>query len=209
MKEKLVPVLAVILITAVMVLAFVASTGAFRGPDPSTTLPRGLATTAPTVTPSAGTTPSARTAAAPSPPTRIVIPAIHVNAPVMPVGLVSGSVGVPPLNDHNLTAWYTGTVSPGQNGPSLIDGHVDSVTGPSVFYNLKLLHKGDAVTVYRQDGRAVTFHVSWAQVSVKSAFPWKEVLKATPGPELRLVTCGGAFNYQTGHYVDNIIVYAN
>jgi len=206
MKEKLVLVPAAVLITAGLVLAFAAYTGAFRGPDPSTVLPKGIATTAPKVTPSAST---AAPSLAMSPPNRILIPAISVNAPVMTVGLVYGSVGVPPLNSHNLAAWYNGTVTPGQNGPSLIDGHVDSVTGPSVFFRLKDLRKGDAVTVYRTDGRTVTFHVTWVQVTAKTAFPWKEVLKATPGPELRLVTCGGDFNYQTRHYVDNIVVYAN
>lgn len=212
MKEKLALVLVVVSITAGLVLAYAASNGAFRGPDPSTTLPKGIATAAPMVTPSASTSPSVRTAAAPSlpasPPHRLVIPAIGVNAPVMTVGLVNGSVGVPPLDNHNVAAWYNGTVTPGQKGPSLIDGHVNSYAGPSVFYKLKDLRKGDAITVYRTDGRAVTFYVTWVQAAAKTAFPWKEVLANTPGPELRIVTCGGNFNYRTGHYVDNIIVYA-
>ena len=201
---------ALVLIAASAAVAVIWFTLGPKGADPSTTVPKTVHTLAPSAPPEPATPSTSTVSALPSSvPIRITIPAIKVNAPIMPVGLVNGSVGTPPLSNHNLAGWFTGTVTPGQQGPSLIDGHVDSVTGPSVFYSLKYLHNGDAVTVYRADGRTVTFHVTWVQVTAKVAFPWNEVLKGTPGPELRLVTCGGAFNYNTGHYVDNIIVYAN
>ncbi len=175
------------------------------GPDPSTTLPATVHSAAP-VQPASSKPIAARNR---SVPVRLVIPAIGVNAPVMAVGLQGGSAGVPPLGARNLVAWFDRTVTPGEAGPSLIDGHVDSAaTGPSVFYNLKNLRPGDKVLVTRQDKSTVTFTVTWVQVVPKAAFPWSTVLAPAAGPELRLVTCGGPFSYATGHYEDNVIVYA-
>ena len=78
-----------------------------------------------------------------------------------------------------------------------------------MFANLRELKKGDTITVSRANGSTVRFQVTWVQVIQKTAFPWDAVLGWTTDPTLRLVTCGGAFDYSTGHYVDNIIVYAN
>jgi LPXTG-site transpeptidase (sortase) family protein len=143
-------------------------------------------------------------------PVHLTIPAIHVSAPVTAVRqTANGSVGTPPLGEHNLAGWYTKSVTPGETGPSLIDGHVNGYGQNSVFANLRELKKGDTITVSRANGSAVQFQVTWVQVIQKTAFPWDAVLGWTTDPTLRLVTCGGAFDYSTGHYVDNIIVYAN
>jgi sortase (surface protein transpeptidase) len=141
-------------------------------------------------------------------PVRLIIPAIGVDAPLIRVGQVGHSVGVPPLGDHNLAGWFDQTVTPGQTGPSLIDGHVDSYAGRSVFFNLKNLRPADQIRVLRADGTTVVFLVTWVQIVAKAAFPWHAVLGPTPYPALRLVTCGGPFDSLTGHYIDNIIVYA-
>jgi sortase (surface protein transpeptidase) len=141
-------------------------------------------------------------------PVRIVIPAIGVDAPLIRVGQVGHSVGVPPLGDLNLAGWFDRTVTPGQNGPSLIDGHVDSYAGPSVFFNLKNLKPADQIRVLGADGTTAVFRVTWVQIVAKAAFPWHTVLGPTSYPALRLVTCGGPFDSLTGHYIDNIIVYA-
>jgi hypothetical protein len=204
LSGKLWPVLAVIVIAAGIGLGYL-HYGMAHEPDPSTIIPPGVSTSTPVLT-KPSSTPVGLPASA---PVRIIIPAIGVNAPVAGVGDPGGVVGVPPLSDHNLAGWFAGSVTPGQNGPSLIDGHVDSVTGPSVFFAIKDLKPGDVIKVLRKDGSTAQFRVTWLQAVSKTTFPWKTVLGPTGYPALRLVTCGGPFDYVTGHYVDNIIVYAN
>jgi hypothetical protein len=204
LSGKLWQALAVIVIVAGIGLGYLRY-GMAHEPDPSTIVPPGVSTSTPVLT-KPSSTPVGLPASA---PVRIIIPAIEVNAPVVGVGDPGGVVGVPPLSDHNLAGWFAGSVTPGQNGPSLIDGHVDSVTGPSVFFSIKNLKPGDVIKVLRKDGSTVQFRVTWLQSVSKTIFPWKAVLGPTGYPALRLVTCGGPFDYLTGHYVDNIIVYAS
>jgi hypothetical protein len=204
LSGKLWPTLAVIVIATGIALGYLRY-GMAHEPDPSTIVPPGVSSSTPVLT-KPSSTPVGLPASA---PVRIIIPAIEVNAPVVGVGDPGGVVGVPPLSDHNLAGWFAGSVTPGQNGPSLIDGHVDSVTGPSVFFSIKNLKPGDVIKVLRKDGSTVQFRVTWLQSVSKTIFPWKAVLGPTGYPALRLVTCGGPFDYLTGHYVDNIIVYAS
>ena len=204
LSGKLWPALAVIVIAAGIGLGYLRY-GVTHEPDPSTIVPPGVSASTPVLA-KPSSTPVGLPASA---PVRIIIPAIGVNAPVVGVGDPGGVVGVPPLSDHNLAGWFAGSVTPGQNGPSLIDGHVDSVTGPSVFFSIKDLKPGDVIKVLRKDGSTVQFQVTWLQSVPKTIFPWKAVLGPTGYPALRLVTCGGPFDYLTGHYVNNIIVYAN
>ncbi len=89
----------------------------------------------------------------------------------------------------------------------MIVGHVDSVAGPAVFYRLKELGIGDRVTVFRIGESPVTFQVIDTAEYPKTAFPTDLVYGDIPYPGLRLITCGGAFNHATGHYVDNVIVF--
>jgi sortase (surface protein transpeptidase) len=155
---------------------------------------------------------AADTAAAlkPSAPVRIAIPALGVNAPVMRLGRAAdGSVQVPPLADHNLTGWYDRSVTPGQDGTSIILGHVDSVTGISVFYTIKNLTRGELIQVTRADGKTATFSVDGVQEVAKATFPTAEIYGNTRYPELRLITCGGPFDAATRQYLDNIVVYSH
>lgn len=140
-------------------------------------------------------------------PTRIVIPAIGVNAAVVPEGTdSSGALDLPPLTAVNVAGWWDGGAAPGQDGPAVIAGHVDSAAaGPLVFWNLRLLKPGDTVTV---DPAGVVFTVTAVTQTAKSSFPTAEVYGSTADPELRLVTCGGTFDPATGHYLSNVIVYA-
>jgi LPXTG-site transpeptidase (sortase) family protein len=143
-------------------------------------------------------------------PLRVRIPAIGVQAPVMAVGLnANGTVQVPPLNDHNLTGWYEYGPAPGQRGPAVLLGHVDSVTGISVFFHLKDLRKGDKIYITLADGKTATFTVDGLQRVTKTAFPTAAVYGKLSYAGLRLITCGGTFDPTTGHYADNIIVYAH
>jgi sortase (surface protein transpeptidase) len=143
-------------------------------------------------------------------PVRIVIPVIPVNAPVMRLGLNSnGSLQVPPLDNHNLAGWYTGSVMPGQTGASIVVGHVDSWSGGSVFFKIKNLRPGDKVDIVRADGTTAIFTVDGLQKAAKVAFPTSAVYRNPGYPALRLITCGGPFDSATGEYLDNIIVYAH
>ena len=164
---------------------------------------------------SVGTAPprtTANTAAAlkPSAPVRIIIPSLRVDAPVMRLGRAAdGSIQVPPLANHNLAGWYDHSVTPGQDGTSVILGHVDSFTGISVFYSIKNLTRGELVEVVRADGKTATFSVDGVQVVAKATFPAAQIYDNTRYPELRLITCGGPFDTATRQYLDNIVVYTH
>lgn len=144
-------------------------------------------------------------------PTAVRIPAIDVRSDLITVGLnPDGTLEVPqPGPDYDKAAWFDGSPRPGEVGPSVIEGHVDSARGgPSVFYSLGALTPGDQVEVARQDGSRVVFAVREVRVYPKDEFPTYEVYRNTSGPELRLITCGGEFDRSTGHYRDNTVVFA-
>jgi len=146
----------------------------------------------------------------PSTPVEIEIPVLGVKAPVMRLGLNSDrTVQVPPLGDHNLAGWYDGSVTPGADGSSIILGHVDNYTGPSVFFSIKNLRAGDKVDVVRADGSVAAFAVDGVQKVAKAQFPTSDVYGNVPYASLRLVTCGGPFDAASGQYADNIVVYAH
>ncbi|HTX28278.1 MAG TPA: class F sortase [Streptosporangiaceae bacterium] len=143
-------------------------------------------------------------------PVHIRIPAIGVSAPVTRVGKnADGTVQVPPLGDHNLAGWYEYGAAPGQRGAAVILGHVDSLTGISVFFYLKDLRAGDRIYVTLADGTVAAFAVDGVQKVAKTAFPTAAVYGHVRYPELHLITCGGPFDRASGHYLDNIIVYAH
>ena len=143
-------------------------------------------------------------------PVSVRIPAIGVSAPVMKLGKnPDGTVQVPPLADHNLTGWYQYGPAPGQPGPAVILGHVDSATGISVFYHLKDLRRGDRIYVTLADEKVTAFAVDGVQKAAKDAFPTAAVYAEGDYPGLRLITCGGPFDLTTGHYLDNIVIYAH
>jgi sortase (surface protein transpeptidase) len=140
-------------------------------------------------------------------PARLRIPAIGVDTPLMRLGLDADGAIEPP-SAWQKAGWYTGSARPGQAGPAVILGHVDSTSGPAVFYRLARLRPGDVVVVTRTDGTRGTFRVSGRQQVAKSQFPTDLVYGPTLEPSLRLVTCGGTFDRRSGHYRDNIIVSA-
>ena len=140
-------------------------------------------------------------------PVRIEIPAIAVRAPVIRLGLnPDRTLEVP--TDYGDTGWWSGGARPGENGPAVIVGHVDSKTGPAVFYRVRELRPGAKIVVVRSDGSRGSFTVQGSERYPKDEFPTARVYGRTDGPTLRLITCGGVFDSSTGHYVDNTIVYA-
>lgn len=146
-----------------------------------------------------------------SPPASISIPEIGVSSAVNPVGLnPDGTLEVPapgPLYDQ--AAWYRASPTPGQLGPSVILGHIDSAAnGPSVFFELARLRPGQNVSVKRADGVTTTFLIDSVRTFQKDSFPTRDVYATGNRAELRLITCGGPFDSAAGSYQDNTVVFA-
>ena len=140
-------------------------------------------------------------------PVRLRIPALHVTSPLQRLGqLADGTVAVP--TRPNVAGWYERGPRPGQPGPAVILGHVDSRAGPGIFFDLVKLKPGAAVLVDRADGSTVTFRVTMVSRVLKTRFPTDLVYTPTLQPTLRLVTCGGSFDHTRRSYRDNVIVFA-
>lgn len=144
-----------------------------------------------------------------SQPLRIEIPAIGVSSPLVELGLdTGGALQVP--RDFELAGWYQLGPTPGERGPAVIAGHVDSAQdGPAVFFRLSELAPGDRVEVPRADGQTAVFALTRIEQYPKDSFPTIEVYGDTAGAALRLITCGGSFDEDTGHYRDNVVAYAD
>ena len=159
--------------------------------------------------------PLGRQAPAPQPspppvpePVRLIIPAIGVRTGLVHLGLTSsGALQVPASTA--VAGWYTGSARPGAIGAAVIAGHIDSVAGPGVFFRLRLLRPGERVYVRRAGGSLAVFEVIAVHSYLKARFPTMAVYGPVPAAELRLITCGGTFDYATGHYLSNVIVYAD
>ncbi|MFC3500485.1 class F sortase [Micromonospora krabiensis] len=164
----------------------------------------GCASTGPTTGPSAG--PAAARPAPTGAPTRVRVPRIDVDSRLTVLGLDRAGALVPPA-DFDVAGWYGGGPAPGDTGPAVLAGHLDSRRGPAVFARLGELRPGDTVEVWR-GGQRLTFRVTGSLRTRKDAFPTAAVYGPTPGPELRLITCGGDFDRRRGHYRDNVVVFA-
>ena len=142
-----------------------------------------------------------------SQPVGLTIPAIGVQTNIIHLGLTaSGALQVP--SSTAVAGWYTGSPRPGAVGSAVIAGHIDSKSGPGVFFQLSSLHPGDRVYVRRADGTLAVFKVTAVSQFAKDSFPTSAVYGAVPDSELRLVTCGGTFDPQLGSYLSNTVVYA-
>ncbi len=107
-----------------------------------------------------------------------------------------------------MAGWYTGSARPGAIGSAVIAGHTDSESPPGVYYRMRLLNRGTSVYVRRANGSVAVFEVTAVHTYLKSHFPTEAVYGPEPDAELRLITCGGTFDYATGHYLSNVIAYA-
>lgn len=141
-------------------------------------------------------------------PEALSIPAIDVSTALVRLGRTSsGELQVP--GSFGVAGWYDLGPRPGEPGPAVIAGHVDSVTGPAVFYRLGQLRYGDRVYVRRADGSTASFTVTGVLMYDKSDFPSEAVYGPVPVPQLRLITCGGTFDYARGSYLSNVVVFAS
>ena len=187
--------------TAIAVTAVASSSS---GADVANTATPGASSTLPVS--SAGAVPAIdpRTARIPQ---FIDIPAIGTTSSLVQLGLnLDGSLEVP--TDFGQAGWFSGGVAPGENGPAVIAGHLDSYKGPAIFAKLELLKPGDRVRIARADGVKVEFEVRRIDQYPKDYFPTDQVYGPTTGPELRLITCGGVFDPQAHSYKANTVVYA-
>ncbi|MEU5217596.1 class F sortase [Streptomyces sp. NPDC020807] len=155
------------------------------------------------------TTPGPTVASLPtSPPTRVRASAVRIDAPLTAVGLDrEGWIEPPPPEDEDLAGWFTGAVTPGEQGTAVVVGHVDTPTGRAVFYELGSLAVGHRVEIDRRDGRTAVFAVYGVEVVPKDDFPADRLYAASGRPELRLITCGGTFTRAHG-YEGNVVVSA-
>jgi hypothetical protein len=144
-------------------------------------------------------------------PVSVHIPAIGVDSRLLHLGLnADGTIQVPSIRTNSgRAAWYKYSATPGQIGSSVIEGHVDSDQGPAVFFRLGALRPGDTIDVRLADGVTAVFRVTGVREYAKSRFPAKAIYGATDFAALRLITCGGAFDYATGHYLSSTVVFAS
>ena len=143
-------------------------------------------------------------------PTHLDIPAIGVSSDLLELGQnPDGTVQVPPLARDSRAGWYRYSPTPGERGPAVLLGHVDSAEyGAGVFFELGALRSGDAVTVTRADRSVATFRVTRVTSVPKDDFPTLDVYGNTDDAELRLITCGGSFDSAARSYRQNVVVYA-
>jgi sortase (surface protein transpeptidase) len=140
-------------------------------------------------------------------PVHLTIPAIGASAPMIPLGKNADGTMQTPSNTVD-TGWFQPGPGPGEQGAAVVVGHVDSYRGPGVFFHLRALRRGDAIDITLKNRQKLRFVVTGSKDVSKSRFPASLVFARTAVPTLRLVTCGGAFDRSTGHYLNNYIVFA-
>jgi len=139
-------------------------------------------------------------------PVALRIPAIGVDVSLSTLGLnADHTVEVP--TDFQQAGWFGLGPSPGQTGSAVILGHVDSYTGPAVFFQIRTLRAGNQVNVSLADGTIAHFEVTAVAMYAKDQFPAQQVYAPHGGSALQLVTCGGTFDTHTRSYLSNIVAY--
>lgn len=164
-----------------------------------------------TSTPPPTVAPTGAAQRAQSNPVRVDIPSIGVSSSLLSLGLnPDGTTEVPPIERNSRAGWYRYSPTPGQLGPAVIAGHVDSAEyGPGIFSRLAAMRPGELVSVSRADNTVAVFRVQQVATYAKASFPTQTVYGNTDHPALRLITCGGSFDTATRSYRDNTVVYAD
>jgi len=193
--------LGVVLAVALVLVLSTAATAPLAPPSPAAPSTTGVASVAGSAAATAPGLPKAK-------PASLIIPAIGVRADrIKDLGLrPDGALEVP--GDATTVGWFTGAPSPGEAGPAVLAAHVDYKHVPGAFSRLEELRPGEQARVGRADGRTAVFTVYRVDRYAKAAFPTDQVYGDTPDPELRLITCGGAFDRVSGNYLDNVVAYA-
>ncbi|WP_203963006.1 class F sortase [Actinocatenispora thailandica] len=140
-------------------------------------------------------------------PIRIRVPGVGIDAPIGPLRVGADGV-LPPPRAFDRAGWWQAGPEPGERGPAVIVGHVDSYRGPAVFFRLSTIADGARIFVDRADGSTAVFAEQRIERRAKTAFPTKAVYGSTSDSELRVITCGGRFDRRKRSYRDNVIVFA-
>jgi hypothetical protein len=197
-----VALLAGVLVTGVAACGYVLASGTGHPATPvgkPTFIPVPLGKRAPVPDPSV--------AAPTASPSTLIIPSIGVRSTLIRLGVTkAGAMQVP--STAAVAGWFTGSPRPGAIGAAVIVGHIDSQQGPGIFVRLHQLQAGSKVFVRRADGTLAVFKVTAVRMYPKAQFPASAVYGAVPDAQLRLITCGGAFDPATGHYLSNVIAFA-
>jgi sortase (surface protein transpeptidase) len=177
-----------------------------RAAPAATTPALAVSPSSPTPHPALSSYRSSREHSAVAVPVRLRIPSIEVDSGLETLRRAAdNSIEVP--RQPGMAGWWADGPRPGQPGPAVVLGHVDSRYGPAVFFRLDQLRAGDEVLVERADSSTVRFVVTELHPYRKDQFPTELVYYPTLKPELRLVTCGGPVDPSTGHYRDNLVVF--
>ncbi|MFI6978733.1 class F sortase [Embleya sp. NPDC050154] len=195
-----------------------------RPPAAATAAPKVVSTHAPATTPTGGpggpngpadpVPPAAPAVEGPilarAEPASVDIQEIGLHAPVTSVGLgADGAVEVPPPDPERHAGWYNQGPTPGELGPAVVVGHLDSASGPAVFYDVGTLHPGSTVEIRRADRSIAVFTVDSVERFAKAEFPTQRVYGDLNRAELRLITCGGDYDPDNGGYQDNTVLFAH
>lgn len=182
-----------------------------RSTDPAAAVPPSPAAMVPPAPagpdPAGQATPSGRAEKDAADPVRVRVPSVGIDAPVGPLFVDDNGV-LPPPESFDATGWWHDGPEPGEAGPAVIAGHVDSYRGPAVFFRLDETEAGDKIFVDRADGSTVTFVAHRIEQHPKDGFPTEAVYGNTPETALRLITCGGSFDEEDRRYLANVIVFA-
>ncbi|MEJ2866778.1 sortase [Actinomycetospora sp. OC33-EN08] len=139
---------------------------------------------------------------------QVTIPKLNASSQLVGLGLnPDRSIQVPPLSDPMQAGVYTKGPMPGQNGPAVVLAHINADGKPGFGADFHTLAAGDTITVTTPTG-PVTYAVTRTETTPKAEFPTADVYSDTPGPELRLITCGGTLDRGAHNYLGQTIVYA-
>ena len=145
-----------------------------------------------------------------STPIQVAMPSIGLTAPLLGLGMDSkGQPELPPFSQPRTAGWLRDSATPGEAGTSVLVGHVDTRTGPAVFWNLSAVKPGAPVEVARLDGSTALFTVDRVQAYTKAAFPSAQVYAPAKDAQLRIITCGGAFDRKRAEYTGNVVLFAH
>jgi hypothetical protein len=145
-----------------------------------------------------------------STPLALAIPSVRLDAPLLGLGMDGkGAAELPPFSLPRTAGWLRDSASPGETGTAVVVGHVDTTTGPAVFWDLAAVRPGAEVDVTRLDGRTAVFTVDAVRAYPKAGFPAAQVYGPGPGAQLRVVTCGGTFDRNRREYTGNVVLFAH